>query len=224
MFRALVAAGDPQIFSHPLIGTYRARAEGGRHSADSQTKQVRYQCAFLPEDEPQPTTPTGAGVAPVASVETVTVAAAAATDALTAENLTSTAPQNAIDFIVGAVNSADVDSQGVIGGVSDLTGQINSAIDELDLATHIDRWPVYQAMINLLSAVQLAGQALVADSEEMISLRIDRPIPLLSLCAEIYGPELATDRADRVTRINRIRTPNRVPAGTTLRLPAPRSS
>ncbi len=230
-FRALVAQGEAQIFSHPLIGSYRARAEGGRHSADSDTRQVVYQCAFLPEDQPQPTVPTGAGVAPIAGVETVAVAVAdtnAALDALAASDPkleipddTRALPNNALDFITAASESLDADSQAVTSGVASFTGQINTAIEELDLASNIDRWPLYQAFITLLSAVQLAGQALTSDSDHLISLFIDRPLPLLAICAEVYGPEVAADRADRVTRLNRIRTPNRVPAGTTIKLPAP---
>jgi hypothetical protein len=220
-FRALVAAGEPQIFSHPLIGTYRARAEGGRHSASSETKQVRYQCAFLPEDEPQPTVPTGAGVAPVAGVETVTVAVGEVNDQLAATGLTSSVADDVLAFIAGVADSSDVDSQAVLSGVATATGQINAAIDELDLATNIERWPLYQALINLNAAVQRAGDSLTSDSDRMISLRVDRPIPLISICAGVYGPDAAVEQSDRVTRLNRVRTPNRVPAGTTLRMPAP---
>jgi hypothetical protein len=220
--RALIAQGDAQIFSHPLLGTYRARAEGGRHTASSDARQIKFQCTFLPEDEPQPTTPTGAGVAPVAGLDTVTVAVSEADSALAAAGLTSSVPGSALDFLTGLVDSIDVDTQAAISGVATLTGQINAAIDDLDLATHVERWPAYQAMINLISAVQLAGQALTSDTEQLISFFVAQPLPLLTVCADIYGPELAADRADRVTRINRVRTPNRVPAGTTLRMPAPR--
>jgi len=220
-FRALVARGEPQIFSHPLIGSYRARAEGGRHTASSDARQIRYQCTFLPEDEPQPTAPTGAGVAPIAGVETVSVAVADANRALVAAGQASSAPDDALAFITAMSESVDADSQAVLVGVASLTGQINTAIEDLDLATNIDRWPLYQAMVNLVSAVQLAGQAITSDADQLISLRVDRALPLLAICAEIYGPEIAPELADRATRINRIRTPNRVPAGTTIKLPAP---
>jgi len=223
-FRALVARGEPQIFSHPLIGSYRARAEGGTFSANSEESKIRYHCAFLPEDEPQPTAPTGAGVAPTAGVDTVKVAAAAANDQLAATGLSSTTPNDAIAFITALAASADADSQAAIVGVATLTGQINTAIETLDLATHIDRWPLYQSMINLLASVQLAGQAMTSDVQQLISLRADRARPLFAICAEVYGPELAIEQADRVTRLNRVRTPNRVPAGTTLKMPAPVSA
>lgn len=232
-FRALIASGEPQIFSHPLIGTYRARAEGGRHSASSESKQIRFQCAFLPEDEPQPTTPTGAGVAPVAGVEAVNVAVDDVKEQLTADDVAvlraqapSTDPtrtwlDDLVDFVANAANTVEVDSQEVISSVATFTGIINGAIDDLDLATDINRWPLYQSLVSLLSTMRSAGDALTADSDGMISLRIDRPMPLLSICSEVYGADAAPDQADRVTRINRVRTPNRIPAGTMLRMPAP---
>jgi len=235
-FRALIAQGEAQIFSHPLIGTYRARAEGGRHSANSDTRQVRFQCAFLPEDEPQPRTPTGAGVAPVAGLETVTVAVADVKAQLSVSDVATLQAQvpsadptrtwldDLVGFVASAADSADADIQAVLSGVATFTGVINGAIEALDLATSIERWPLYQAMINLISAVQLAGQALTSDAAQLISFFVAQPLPLLALCADIYGPELAADRADRVTRLNRVRTPNRVPAGTTLKMPAPGAS
>lgn len=233
-FRALVAAGEPQIFSHPLIGTYRARAEGGRHSASSETKQIRFQCSFLPEDEPQPTTPTGAGVAPVAGVDAITVAVDGVKAQLSADDVATLQAQvpsadptrtwidDLVDFFVSAADTVDIDSQEVISGVATFTGFINGAIDDLDLATDINRWPLYQALISLLSTTRSAADALTADSDGMISLRVDvRPLPLLSICTEVYGADAAPDQAERVARINRVRTPNRVPAGTVLRMPAP---
>lgn len=221
-FRALVAQGEAQIFSHPMIGSYRARAEGGRHSANSDAREVRYNCIFLPEDEPQPTVPSGAGVAPIAGVESVVVAVAAVKDELPFVDTTLTWLDDLVAFFESTANSVQADSQEVLSGVATFTGTINAAIDQLELAKSIDRWPLYQAMINLISAVQLGGQALTSDSEQLISFRVDQqPRPLLAICAEIYGAEVAADRAERVARINRVRTPNRVPAGTTLKLPSP---
>jgi hypothetical protein len=223
-FRALVAGGEPKIFSHPLIGTYRARAEGGRHSANSESKQIRFQCSFLPEDEPQPATPTGSGVAPIAGVETITVAVDAVKDQLLAQDPPQTWLDDLVSFVTSAANTVDIDSQEVISGAQVFTGIINDTIKEFDLATDIARWPLYQALINLFAAVQVTVESLTSDDDQTISVRVDRPMPLLSICSEIYGPDLAADQAQRVTRMNRLRTPNRVPAGTTLTMPSPRSA
>lgn len=81
----------------------------------------------------------------------------------------------------------------MVVGIASITGQLNTAVADLDLATSLERWPAYQAMILLISAVQRASEALTADVERLISLRVDRPLPLLAICAEVYGPELAAE-------------------------------
>lgn len=221
-FRALVARGEPQIFVHPLYRTsYLARAEAAPNSAEAAAQRVRCRCTFLPEDQPQPATPAGAGVAPIAGAESVAVAAAAADAALAATGLSSSAPSDAREFFATSSNSPDLDPQAMITGVATLTGRINDAIAELDLASSLDRWPAYQAMVGLLAAVRLAGEAATSDFQQLITVRPDRARALLSICAETYGPDRAVEMADRVARINRVRTPNRVPAGTTLKMPAP---
>jgi hypothetical protein len=224
-FRALVAQGEPQIFSHPLLGvSYRARAEGGRHSASADALRIVYRCAFLPEEEPQPTVPIGASTAPAAGLASVTVAVAAANGALASTGLSSSVPSEALEQTTALSDSSDFDPQAAIVGVATLTGRINDAIAELDLAAHIERWPAYQAFIGLIAAVQRFGDSVRSDVDQLISLRTDTPRPLLAICQEVYGAELAAERADQVARLNRIRTPNRVPAGTTLKLPAPRAT
>lgn len=218
-FRALIAKGEPQIFSHPLVGSYRARAEGGGFGASSASKSVTYNCVFLPEDEPQPITPTGAGSAPVASPEAVAVAAARADQALAGVGLSSSVPTEAAALITSQAESEDVDPQAVFVGVATMTERINTAVRELELLTTVERWPAYQAMIGLMSAVRFAGDALTATSASLLEIRVDRALPMIAICAQVYGAELAAQRAEQATRLNRVRAPNRVPVGTVLKLP-----
>lgn len=234
-FRALIAQGAPQLFTHPLpsIGSFRARAEGGRHTLNADEKKVTFQCSFLPEDEPQPATPVGAGVAPVAGVNAVSVAVDDVKAQLTASDIATLQAQvpttdptrtwldDLVDFFSVAADTVDTDTQKVMSGVATFNGYVTTAVDELDLAADINRWDAYVAFIALGSTVTLAGQALTADAEHLISLRVETPRPLLSICAEVYGPADAVDRTQAVTKLNRIRTPNRIPAGTTIKLPAP---
>lgn len=238
-FRALVAQGEPQIFTHPLpaIGSFRARAEGGRHSLNADERKVTFSCAFLPEDEPQPTTKFGAGVASVGGADAVAVAVSDVKAQLTADDLLTLQDQvptldpsrtwldDVVDFFSSAADTVDADSQTVLSNVATYNGYITTAIDELDLAAHIERWNAYAAFISLGSTVTLAGQALTSDAEHLISLRVEGAArPLLSICAEVYGAADAADRTLSVTKINRIRTPNRIPVGTTLKLPAPEAT
>lgn len=219
-FRALVDKGEAQIFSHPLDGSFLARAEGNLVDADSGTGEVRCSVKFLAEDEPQTVFAPGGGISPIAGLQAVITASAIADTALAAAGLSSPIPSSCLDAVTGWTENLDLDSNDVFIGVANLTGQISDAIDALDLATDIDRWPVYQAFMGLAFQVARAGETLTADSANVFNLLVQVARPVLAICAEVYGPELAPERADEVQSLNRLRTPGLVPAGTTLKMPA----
>ncbi len=221
-FRVLALSGEPQLFTHPLTGSFRARAEAMPHTASADAKEIRVTCTFLPENEPQPVSPVGAGTAPTAGVESLTVASALADDALAENGLSSPIPTGCLAAVTGWSDQldAELDSQQVFLEVATLTGQITDAIDELELATDIDRWQSYRAFIGLSYQLQRAGEAFTSDSVHLLTITIDHARPLLAICTELYGPEAAMDMATKIAKSNRIRTPARVPAGTVLRVPA----
>lgn len=220
-FRALVDAGDSQIFSHPLDGSYQARASELRVSADSGTGQVSCTCTIIAENEPKTVFPLGAGVSAAAGLEAVTTASAAADTSLADAGLSSPVPSSCLAAITKWTNAADeLDTQEVFLGVASLTQQISDATDALDLASDFRRWNAYQSMINLMYQVVRAGEALTAASAQLFDLTVAHALPLRAICAEVYGGALAADKAAQVARINRIRTPGRVPAGTILKMPS----
>jgi nucleoid-associated protein YgaU len=49
---------------------------------------------------------------------------------------------------------------------------------------------------------------------------VTEPMPARLLCAQVYGAAAAEERARQVVELNRIRTPGRIPPGTTLKMPA----
>lgn len=218
-FRALVKAGEPQIFSHPLDGSYLARAEATHTHASSETKEIRVTCTFYPESELQSVFPSGAGVSSAAGLESVSVAAGDVDDALSDLGIdTSDVPTTCLAKVQEWNDAEDLDSQEVFLGVASLTEQISDAIDALDLATDITRWSAYKAMIALRYQVMLAGEALTSAEDRLIDITIDRPLPLLAVCAELYGGALAPDVSAKIAKINRIRTPGLIPAGTRLKM------
>ncbi len=216
LFRALIATGEAQIFSHPLIGPYRARAEGGQHRADNRARTVTYECAFLPEDEPQPVTTEGLGTSPVAGLQAVGVAASEADDELESIGVESAAPAACLETVTAWTEAEDLDSQEVLVAVDSLTAQINDSIDELELATNLASWPAYRSMINLTQAVRRAADALTDSGGHATTIHVSAATPLMAICSEVYGPDLAIEMAEKVARSNRLRTPGLVPAGTTL--------
>lgn len=212
-FRALIQKPGSKVFSHPLIGSYLAVAEGGTHVADAGRQMISFSCSFIPESEPQTVSKVIAGVSPIAGVQAVEVACEEADIALAELGLESAAPGNALARVTEWSDAEELDSQDVIVGVESLTAEINDAIDELELASSLESYLAYQSMVNLAYAVRRAAESLTSSTSQVIPLNVEAPTPLLAICASVYGSDLAEEMAEKVARRNRIRTPGLVPVG-----------
>jgi hypothetical protein len=208
----------PQIFSHPMLGSYLARVEGGQHVGEA-ARMITWSCSFLPESDPQTVSAVLAGVSTFASVQAVEVASQVATEQLAELGLSSVAIDESIEAVTTWNATDDLDSQAVLVGVASMTSALNDAIDELELTSHLDRWQAYAALINLAYAMRRAADALTSTSGHTTPLHVIAAEPLLSICASVYGPDNAEEMSAKVARSNRVRTPGLVPAGTTLNMP-----
>ena len=214
-FRKLISDGEPKVFSHPIIGSYLARCEGGSHTAD-QRRMITFSVSFIPEDEPAVVSKALAGVAPLAGVQSLQVTSQEADYALASSGIASSAPGNTLARVTDwsdARDAGELDSQDVIVGVESAVAEINQAIDDLELARRIERWDAYVALVNLAYAVRRVADQFTSTSDRMTPLTISDPEPLFSICARVYGAERAVGMADVVARRNRIRTPGLVPPG-----------
>lgn len=217
-FRKLIADGEPKVFSHPVIGSYLARCEGGSHTADPK-RMITYSVSFLPESEPQVVSQALAGTSPLASVQALEVASQEADDSLTSLGLASSAPGNTLARVTVWNEADDLDSQDVIVGVESAVSEINQAIDDLELASQIDRWPAYSAFVQLAYVVRRVADSFTSSSDRATPLTVAAATPLLTICARVYGAANAVDMADVVARRNRIRNPGLIATGTVLTMP-----
>jgi HPt (histidine-containing phosphotransfer) domain-containing protein len=214
-FRSLISDGEPKVFSHPVIGAYMARCHGGSHTADPRN-MITFAVTFTPENEPQTVARALAGVAPMAGVQALQVASQEADDAIAEADLASAAPGNTLARVQGWSDARDagtLDSQDVIVGVESAVAEINQAIDDLECASQIERWPAYVALVNLAYATRRVADSFTSSSERMIPFTVVEPQPLLAICAYVYGADRAVDMAPLVARRNRIRSPGLVPPG-----------
>lgn len=216
-FRKVIAdaKGQAKVFSHPVIGSYLARCEGGSHTADAR-RMMTFSVSFIPEDEPDPVSKILAGVAPMAGVQALEVASQEADDALASVGLASAAPGNTLARVTAwneASGDDSLDSQDVIVGVESAVADINQQIDDLELASQLERWPAYVTLVNLAYTVRRVADQFTSSTDRTIPLTVDMPEPLLAICARVYGADRASDMADKVARRNRIRTPGLVPRG-----------
>lgn len=207
------------VFSHPILGTYRARISEFNTSATDGT-EITVSCTIIAEEEPQVVFRTGAGVSLGAGVESVNTAVgfASATLAELGITLEPDVAAESSEAVTAWSQAEDLDAQKVFVEVATLTGQIDDAINALNLATNIENWEAYKAMILLRYQLGRAAEAATSDAEHVFDLVVAVGRPLIAICSETYGASLATDRADSIAKLNRLRTPGLVPAGTTLKM------
>ncbi|MBA2718935.1 MAG: DNA circularization N-terminal domain-containing protein [Chloroflexi bacterium] len=222
-YAALVQAfedGETKMFTHALDGNYRAKVENLTTRADSTALEVAVSAVFLRDDEALRVFPVAPGVNPAAGVEAVSTAVGSTLNVLDEFELESGVPALALEEITRWSEADDLDSQDVFVGVASLTAKIDEAIEELELLHDLTRWEPYKQMIALRFEVVRAGEAFTSSTSTVFDLFVAVPQPVLAICAEVYGAADARDFAAKVTKANRLRTPGRVPAGTTLKMPA----
>lgn len=218
-FFELAEDGDAHLFTHPIFGAYSARISELSYSSRSDDAELQATCTILAESDPQPILPAGAGTAPMAGLEEVTATVARAEDELARLGLASDTPATTLAKVEGWITAENPDARAVYLELASASERIGEEIDRLDLLTNLDRWPLYREMINLQYQTMRAAEAVTSESSQIVEVAIAAAIPLRRLCADLYGAVEADDRAHQVTRINRLRTPGLVPAGTKLKLP-----
>jgi hypothetical protein len=219
-FRKIVLDGDAQIFSHPILGSYRARIGDFDFNANADELCVDVQCTVLAEDEPQTLFAAGGGVTGEAGFDVVNVASKNANAQLAAVGLSTPTPAACLTAVTSWSAATNLDSNAVIADVARLTAVIAADVEDLELATELARWQAYQAMLVLSFQLGEAAKAITQASAQMFDLIVTRRQPVLAICARIYGAALALDRREQVVAINRLRTPGLVPAGTRLKMPS----
>lgn len=217
-FRNLVESGEVQILSHKLDGTYPARAADLQVSSDSNRLDVRCTCTFHQESRAPAVLPVEAGTSSYAGTESVTAHASSMKAVLADLGLASSAPADA-EAAVARWEEGETDSNDVLLEVTTVTQKIDSAIAELELATDLDRWEAYRAMVELRYAIVRAGEAFTSAAATVFTVFIDKARPVRVLVAEALGVDDLEENVATTIAMNRLRTPARVPAGTSLLLP-----
>jgi prophage DNA circulation protein len=218
-FQRLANDGTPQIFRHPIDGSFRARVTDFDYNIRADDHGISASCTFLADDEPATVVSSGIGTAPLAGVEEVAATVAVLDESLAAENLSSATPQNTLDKVTAWTQAETTDTRAVYLEASSLSNQISDEINRLELVTNLDRWPLYREFINLNFQVRRAAEAATTEADDVFEIVVSSAQPLRALCARLYGAEEAEDKTRQATQINRLRTPGLVPAGTRLMMP-----
>lgn len=222
-FKALRDEGKPQIFVHPLHGSYRAKIGDCRVMAGSRDDSVRLSVEFVASDPPKESVlPVGAGLAPIAGPEAVAVEVALAKAELAEQGLSSTVPDETLTTVEGwGELDFDEDTRKVLVEAQSTIEDIDAEISRLALAADIKRWPAYVRLVNLRDKVLSAAEAAAAPVAQVFDYVVQVPTPLRVICARVFGADQAEAEARNARQGNNLRDPAIVPAGTVLKLRVP---
>lgn len=227
-FAAFANGEAAQIFQHPIDGSYLAKVESFSYEVDAESESIRASASFIALENTEFVFAAGNGADGSAGVESVTVAALTANDAITAAGLidpfSTTVAAETADAVTAWSVSDRLDPAQVLLEVNTLSRKIDSAIAATNYATSYEKWDAFKALTGLRFQLGRAAEVFTANTARVFDLFVDGPQPLLAICAQVYGAAQAEQMAGEVARGNRIRTPGLVPAGTTLKMPAPEVS
>lgn len=219
---ALKELGKPQIFVHPLYGRYLAEIGDFTHTI-SGDNTITASASFTPTETIGAVVVDPIGV----SIEVDERALDAAIDELKTQQADVGIDDSIVPDMATTASGVFADAasaRDVLVGISNTTEAITDEIDAKILEAEIETWPVMKAYVMLADAVRNAGDAAMGDVGNLITLRVDSPISLRRLVAELYGGDEADDRAVEAQQLNDISTPGRIPSGTKLRLRQPKKA
>jgi hypothetical protein len=221
---AAVAEGVSRLFVHPLDGAvYQAKVGSYTERVDASSAVVD-EVEFVEdrETEFEPELP-GAGVEPTAGAQSVSVAADNVNAALAVLGLESSEPEAARALAEdwrdrSSETNTVVDARRIDADLAARTSAIAAELARMDLAGSNARYAAYLGFVQLASALRKAASSATRKTLFSTTVTIESPTSLLAFCASV-DPERAQELYDGARALNRIDTPLRLEAGTTLRFP-----
>lgn len=221
-FRELASRTTPSLFVHPFDGSYLAVVAELQYQVQKRERAVRATCAFVAVAALQAVVPSGAGVVPQAGSAAVDTAADKAATTLAAAGVSSSLPADCQAAVEAWAAAETPEARAIQVEAASLASQLDELLDTAELATDLDRWEAYRAVISLRAEVTRAAAAVTSETSQVYSYTVAVAEPLRTLVARLYGASNAAERTAQVQRLNGLRTPGRVPAGTVLSLPVVR--
>lgn len=219
-FRALKAAGKPQLFTHPLYGTYLAEI-GEFTTTIDESSVVTGSATFHATEDNGAVTVYPQGI----SIDGGTQSISAAADALDAQlaDVELTSPVSALARATATAFDAATSARAVLVQLSQSSAIANQAIDDLQTTSDIALWPVFKSLVVLGDAYRSTANFVNGDDGGLFTMVVNSPTSLRRLVQDISAgdPSNFDDYYQSALDLNDVSTPARIPPGTTLRLRRP---
>lgn len=218
-FDQAVTKDEPALFVHPLRGSYRAVAKDWTYSVSDVADYASGSCVFVEYESPRAVTPVSAGVVAIAGPGAMRVAVQR-TIAAAGNDRGLIATLGAALAAVEEWAAEDSDLRSVQTRLSSLTSTINAKLDSLKPTTW-ESWKLYRELLRTRAQLQSAGEAVVAEYSVLIDAETTTAEPLIAFARRLFGGAQARERAEEIKRLNGIKTPGMIPAGTKLKVMPP---
>ena len=217
-FDELADSDQARLFVHPLRGSYLAVVEDWRYSVSEVGDFVEGSCTFIEYAPPLPPSPVAASSSAAAGAAGVRIAAdnaiAAATAAGTTFEEAEQASANAEEW-----SSSDGLSAREVQATLDATlARIDDRLNALKPSNSAE-WQLFKSMLRVRYQLQQSAAAVLAEGESVTEFLVETGTPLIAIAVRLFGGADARQRAEDLRRLNNLRTPGMVPAGTRLKVP-----
>jgi prophage DNA circulation protein len=208
-----VDAGTAGRFVHPILGSWQARVR----RSPVQHSHERYSMATVDLEVVED----GAD-AEIPDLSTISALEVEAEEAcLEVEELNT----SVLDDVIAAVEAARDFVSEVQSYVNQATALVNSVRKKIETAIRtvraiadVSNWPLTRSLKKLARSVTRLGERVRQLQPSVILKTISTAMPLAVLAHRLFGD--GTARADEILRMNRIRNPFVIPAGTQLKVPS----
>jgi 3D (Asp-Asp-Asp) domain-containing protein len=216
------------VFVHPLFGSYDAKVENLSVEADAENRSViRMSCTFVEDGldraafEANTDESVASGVQKTEFARDDVDTAIAADPAVAALDPPITVQNDAVTTAEGWRDTPGITPRQVNLQLNRVANQIIVDTERLELATRLDRYPLFLSMQRLHSAIRRAADLAIETGPRLTRYTVGQDAPLLAIMATIYGGAAATAQYAKVREQNDIENPARVPAGTSLTIEQP---
>lgn len=217
--RLLKLTGKPQLFTHPLYGTYLAYLQDFRYAVD-ECGNFTGSVSFVAAEEVDAVTVDPIGVSLDVAADSIAVRNQELLDELESVDLSSDVPDKAT-AAAATFDSDSATARDKLVALSSTTDRMWEEIEEKQLAADVALYPLLRTYVMLGEAIRAGADTSLGDLGAYMTIKISEPTSLRRLMADLYGASEAEARRQEAIESNDIRTPARMPAGTTLRLRQP---
>lgn len=211
----LAETGAARTFVHPVDGPIICRLS--EFSAEISSAEVRYRMTLIEDTQFS----TSLETQDRTSLQDVTAAADTydATVPLAADFTTTLPTSTSTRTAAESWNASTPTREEIEADLAPVREEHATARDTLRSDSSLEAYQALTALNDMAGTLQRYANNVQRAANRVTSIQLDAPVPLMVLVAEFYGADVAYRLKDTVVKLNSIKDPLRLAAGTVVKLP-----